>query len=110
MSRRRKALFFFLGLSLVLGLIAASIVAKVRRGEDLLWIAELWMPAAVLSIGVVVGIEYLIGPTKPAPVAPAASAPVTAEASAYRPAKQAARPKAALRAKTKAKPKKPPKK
>lgn len=93
MSRRRKALFFFFGLSLVLGLIAASIAAKVRRGEDLLWIAELWLPAAVFSIGMVVGVEYLIGPVKAreTPAAPLAPAPAAAKSRTKAPAKKNSR-------------------
>ena len=62
MSRRRKALYLFLGLGLVLALLAAKMVAQVQRGEDLFWLAELWAPAAVLSIGLVTGIEFLIEP------------------------------------------------
>ncbi len=64
MSRRRKALYLFLGLTVVVGLLAAKMVAQVRRGEDLFWLAELWAPAAALSIGLVTGIEFLMDPPK----------------------------------------------
>jgi hypothetical protein len=63
MSRRRKAIYLFLGLALVLALLAAKMIAQVRRGEDLFWLAELWAPAAVLSIGLVTGIEFLMPPS-----------------------------------------------
>jgi len=69
MSRRRKALYLFLGLGLVLVLLALKMAAQVRRGEELFWLAELWAPAAVLSIGLVTGIEFLI-PPKEASVTP----------------------------------------
>jgi hypothetical protein len=108
MSRRRKALFFFLGLAAVLALVAASIVAKVRRGEDLLWISELWMPAAIFSIGLVVGIEYVIGPGKPT-AAPASPAPVPVAVVVAAPAKAAPRRKPVTKAKPKAPAKKTPK-
>jgi hypothetical protein len=60
LSRRRKALYLFLGIALVLALLAAHMVAELRRGEDIFWLAELWAPAAVLSIGLVTGIEFLM--------------------------------------------------
>lgn len=102
MSRRRKAVFFFLGLAAVLALMAASIVAKVRRGEDLLWISELWMPAAVFSIGLVVGIEYLMAPGPKGPVAAAPTVPSTVAAAVPVPAKPA-KPTRARKAPAKAK-------
>ncbi len=61
MSRRRKALYLFLGLGVVMALWAAKMIAEVRRGEEIFWLAELWAPAAVLSIGMVTGIEFLLG-------------------------------------------------
>ena len=67
MSRRRKALFLFLGLGLVLGLMAANLIAEARRGEDIFWLAELFVPAAVLSIGLVTGLEFLM-PVKSTPL------------------------------------------
>jgi hypothetical protein len=70
MSRRRKALYLFLGLSLVLGLLAAHMVAEVRRGEEIFWLAELWLPAAILSVGLVTGIEFLMPPTHREALAP----------------------------------------
>lgn len=103
MSRRRKALYLFLGLAVVLGLLAASTIAKVRRGEDLLWIAELWAPAAVLSIGIVTGIEFLIGHPKPkveapapepVPTAPHAPQALKAPQAVLAPKKAPAKPKA----------------
>ena len=62
MSRQRKALYLFLGLAVVVGLLAAKMVAQVHRGEELFWLAELWAPAAALSIGLVTGIEFLMPP------------------------------------------------
>jgi hypothetical protein len=65
MSRRRKALYLFLGLAVVLALLGAKMIAQVRRGEELFWLAELWAPAACLSIGLVTGIEFLMPPANP---------------------------------------------
>lgn len=96
MSRRRKAVLLFLGLALFVGLTIASMVAKVRRGEDLLWISELWLPAAVLSIGVVTGIEFLMPPPKttvPTPAAPLPSTPVAAAPPVPRVRRSPAKPK-----------------
>jgi hypothetical protein len=63
MTRRRKALTLFLGLAALLLLFAVKMVVEVRRGEDIFWLAELWAPAAVLSIGLVTGIEFLMVPS-----------------------------------------------
>jgi len=68
MTRPRKALYLFLGLAVVLALLAAKMIMQVRRGEELFWVAELWAPAAVLSIGVVTGLEFLMTPPAAKPV------------------------------------------
>jgi hypothetical protein len=79
MTRNRKALYLFLGLAVVLALLAAKMVMQVRRGEELFWVAELWAPAAVLSIGVVTGLEFLMAPSRhPAPAAPTEAVPLKA--------------------------------
>jgi hypothetical protein len=101
MSRRRKALYLFLGLAVVLGLLAAHMVAELRRGEDIFWLAELWLPAAVLSVGLVTGIEFLMpaaghGHAHAAAAAPAAPAAVVTVAPAVA-APEAPAPKAKAR-------------
>jgi hypothetical protein len=67
MSRRRKAFYLFLGLAVVLALLAAKMIVQVRRGEELFWLAELWAPAAVFSLGLVTGIEFLMPPAPSMP-------------------------------------------
>jgi hypothetical protein len=77
MTRRRKAVTLFLGLAALLLLFAVKMVVEVRRGEDIFWLAELWAPAAALSIGLVTGIEFLMVPNQPlASAGPAHPKPV----------------------------------
>ncbi len=109
MSRRRKALYLFLGLAVILGLLAAKMIVQVRRGEDIFWLGELWAPAAVLSIGVVTGIEFLMAPARPSH-APAEPVPVEAAPAAAEPPKLVRARKAPAKTASKPKTKKSPKK
>jgi hypothetical protein len=60
MSRQRKALAVAVVLGLVGVLFGLRIQGLLQRGEDVFWLAELWAPAAFLSIGLVTGLEILL--------------------------------------------------
>lgn len=66
MSRRMRGLLVGLVLLVVVALTAFKIQGMLRRGEPVFWLAELWAPAAFLSIGVVTCIEYFLPPSRPA--------------------------------------------
>lgn len=60
LSRRKRSVLIGLGLLLLLLLTVLHIRAKMRRGEAIFWLAELWAPTAFFSAGLVTGIEYLM--------------------------------------------------
>jgi hypothetical protein len=68
MSRRTRGI----GVAVILVVIAfftyLRIHGMLQRGEPVVWLAELWAPAAVLSIGLVSCLEFLL-PQAPAAVA-----------------------------------------
>ena len=71
MTRRTKGLLAALGLAATAAAFAYKIHGQWERGDHIFWLAELWPPAAVLSIGLVTCLEFLM------PVA-AKTAPETA--------------------------------
>ena len=70
MSRNLKALWVGLGLVVVAAVFGFKIHAELVRGEQIVWLAVLWPPAAVLSIGLVTCLEFLV-PQDPASKPPA---------------------------------------
>jgi hypothetical protein len=66
MSRQRKALAVAVVLGLVGVLFGLRIHGLLERGEAVFWLAELWAPAAFLSIGLVTGLELLLTKAPPA--------------------------------------------
>jgi len=68
MSRRIRGLLVALVLLGVAAFTVIKIQGMLQRGEPVFWLAELWAPAAVLSIGLVTCIEFLL-PQAPLAVA-----------------------------------------
>jgi hypothetical protein len=60
MSRRTKGLLALLGLAATAAAFGYHIQGQLARGEHIFWLAELWPPAAVLSIGLVTCLEFLV--------------------------------------------------
>jgi hypothetical protein len=77
MSRTLKALLVAAGLVLVAAVFGTKIYLELKRGEQVFWLAELWPPAAVLSIGLVTCIEFLLPPKAPAVALTAPVAPIS---------------------------------
>jgi hypothetical protein len=67
MDRKTKALLVAACLAVVAALFAYKFQAELARGEHIFWLAELWPPAAVLSIGLVTCLEFLVAPASGAP-------------------------------------------
>jgi len=63
LSRPKKAALVGLGLLLVVGISAFKIKGMLDRGEPVFWLAELWAPTALVSIGLVTCIEFLLPPS-----------------------------------------------
>jgi hypothetical protein len=76
MDRKKKALIIAVALAVVAGLFGYKFYAELARGEHIFWLAELWPPAAVLSIGVVTCLEFLVGPSAATP-APSHETPIS---------------------------------
>jgi hypothetical protein len=62
MTRQRKLIILVACLALLVGLFALKITLQLRRGEEVFWLAELWAPSAVLSVGLVTCIEFMMNP------------------------------------------------
>jgi len=60
MSRAAKGGLVALALALVAALTAWKIHGMLQRGENVFWLAELWAPAAFISIGLVTCIEFFL--------------------------------------------------
>ena len=67
MSRKQRGTLLVLGLLAVASISVWHLVALQRSGQPVFWLAELWAPVGVLSIGLVSCLEYLL----PGPAAPA---------------------------------------
>jgi hypothetical protein len=69
MTRKQRGLLLVLGLLAVAAISAWHIQSLMQSGQPVFWLAELWAPVGVLSIGVVSCLEYLLpgpgGPAKP---------------------------------------------
>lgn len=73
LSRPRKAALIAVAMLLVVGISGFKIKGLLDRGEPVFWLAELWVPAAFLSIGLVTCVEFLLpqdGPAQGAKPAP----------------------------------------
>jgi hypothetical protein len=78
MTRKRRGLLLVLGLLAVAAISAWHIQSLLQSGQPVFWLAELWAPVGVLSIGVVSCLEYLLPGPAAAPKAqkkPAAKRP-----------------------------------
>jgi hypothetical protein len=62
MSRKQRGMLLILGLLAVASISAWHLVALQRSGQPVFWLAELWAPVGVLSIGLVSCLEYLLPP------------------------------------------------
>lgn len=62
MSRKSRAFLILLALLAVAGAFGWRIAHLLRGGQPVFWLAELWTPCAVLSIGLVSFLEYLLPP------------------------------------------------
>lgn len=69
-SRRRKILLLVLGLLLIAVVSFLKIRGMLQRGEPVFWVAELWAPAAFLSLGLVTCLEFLVQADPPRVDAP----------------------------------------
>lgn len=69
MTRQAKAAATAAGLVAIAALTALKVHNMLQRGEPVFWLAELWAPAAFLSIGLVTCLEFLMGPDSPPPKA-----------------------------------------
>ena len=67
MNRKQRGLLLVLGLVAVAAISAWHMHGLLQSGQPVFWLAELWAPVGVLSIGVVSCLEYLL-PSPPAPV------------------------------------------
>jgi hypothetical protein len=82
MNRKQRGLLFVLGLLAIAAIFAWHIHGLLQSGQPVFWLAELWAPVGVLSIGVVSCLEYLLpgpgapnaGPKKAGPKRPRAKA------------------------------------
>ena len=70
MNRRMRGVLVALALLVVAAVTALKIQGMLQRGEPVFWLAELWAPAAVLSIGLVTCIEFLMPPAHAVSAAP----------------------------------------
>jgi hypothetical protein len=66
LSRPKKAALVGLGVLLVTAISGFKIKGMLDRGEPVFWLAELWVPAAFLSIGLVTCVEFLLPASAPA--------------------------------------------
>jgi hypothetical protein len=74
MNRKQRGLLLVLGLLAVAAIFAWHLHGLLQSGQPVFWLAELWAPVGVLSIGVVSCLEYLI-PAQPSPSAVPQKAP-----------------------------------
>jgi hypothetical protein len=66
MTRKQRGLLLVLGLLAVAAISVWHIQSLMQSGQPVFWLAELWAPVGVLSIGVVSCLEYLLpGPGGP---------------------------------------------
>ena len=80
MNRKQRGVLLVLGLLAVAAISAWHILSLLHSGQPVFWLAELWAPVGVLSIGVVSCLEYLMPP----PAAPHGRAPSAPPAPAKR--------------------------
>jgi len=63
MTRKQRGWLLALGLLAVAAIFSWRLVVLARSGQPVFWLAELWAPVGVLSIGLVSCLEYLMPPS-----------------------------------------------
>jgi hypothetical protein len=66
MDRRRLGILMLVGVLAVAGIVAWHVRSLIQSGQPVFWLAELWAPTGLLSIGLVSGLDLLMPHAKPA--------------------------------------------
>lgn len=64
LSRRQKGVLLAIALLIVAAVTALKVHNMLQSGEPVVWLAELWAPAAFMSIGLVTCLEYFMLPER----------------------------------------------
>ena len=70
MKRTRLGLATLLGVLAVAAIFGWHLWGLWHSGQPVFWLAELWAPVGVLSIGLVSGLDFLLPHPAPPPAAP----------------------------------------